>query len=176
MKWPVTTSARCPADQQHCVLGWDHCYSAKRVLHNSFTVFHITIQHHFVSGFSSGACNNVSCVRIMVLQAAPSATIQTTFKQDFCLHPSNITSSLTSPGEISWLAAATHRWRWGWLPGCPRAWWRWTCSAPWTGCSSGPCTHSTLELQTKVSEDYAKISQSRRRPLLGPSPGWKRLK
>ena len=28
-----------------------------------------------------------------------------------------------------------------------------------------------LELQTKVPEDYAKISQSQRRPLLGRSPG-----
>ena len=31
------------------------------------------------------------------------------------------------------------------------------------------------ELQTNLREDYAKISQSWRRPLLGPSPGWKCL-
>ena len=30
---------------------------------------------------------------------------------------------------------------------------------------------SRIELQTMVPEDYAKISQSQRRPLLGPSPG-----
>ena len=30
---------------------------------------------------------------------------------------------------------------------------------------------SRIELQTKVPEDYAKISQSQRRPLLGRSPG-----
>ena len=30
---------------------------------------------------------------------------------------------------------------------------------------------SRIELQTKVPEDYAKISQSQRRPLLGSSPG-----
>ena len=30
---------------------------------------------------------------------------------------------------------------------------------------------SRLELQTKVKQRFAKISQSRRRPLLGPSPG-----
>ena len=32
-----------------------------------------------------------------------------------------------------------------------------------------------LELETKVKRRFTKISQSRRRPLLGPSPGWKRL-
>ena len=29
----------------------------------------------------------------------------------------------------------------------------------------------SIELQTKVKRRYAKISQSQRRPLLGPSPG-----
>ena len=32
-----------------------------------------------------------------------------------------------------------------------------------------------LELQRKVIQRFPNISQSRRRPLLGPSPGWKRL-
>ena len=32
-----------------------------------------------------------------------------------------------------------------------------------------------LELQTKVKRRFAKISQSQRRPILRPSPGWKRL-
>ena len=32
-----------------------------------------------------------------------------------------------------------------------------------------------IELQTKAPEDYVKISQSWRRPLLGSSPGWKHL-
>ena len=32
-----------------------------------------------------------------------------------------------------------------------------------------------LELETKVKRRFAKIVQSRRRPLLGPSPSWKRL-
>ena len=32
-----------------------------------------------------------------------------------------------------------------------------------------------LVLETKVIRMFPKISQSRRRPLLGPSPGWKRL-
>ena len=31
-----------------------------------------------------------------------------------------------------------------------------------------------LELETKVIQRFPNISQSRRRPLLGPSPGWKR--
>ena len=32
-----------------------------------------------------------------------------------------------------------------------------------------------LELKTKAIRRFGKISQSRRRPLLGPSPGWKHL-
>ena len=32
-----------------------------------------------------------------------------------------------------------------------------------------------LQLETKVIRMFPKISQSRRRPLLGPSPGWKRF-
>ena len=35
---------------------------------------------------------------------------------------------------------------------------------------TAPCC-STLELETKVKQRFAKISQSRRKPLLGPSPG-----
>ena len=32
-----------------------------------------------------------------------------------------------------------------------------------------------LELETKVKRRFAKFSQSRRRPILGPFPGWRRL-
>ena len=35
--------------------------------------------------------------------------------------------------------------------------------------------HNQVELQTNLLEDYAKFSQPQRRPLLGPSPGRKRL-
>ena len=35
--------------------------------------------------------------------------------------------------------------------------------------------HYPLELQTKAIQRFTKISQSRRRSLPGPSPGWKRL-
>ena len=38
-----------------------------------------------------------------------------------------------------------------------------------------PTTHQLLELETKVKRRFAKFSQSQRRPLLGPSPGWKHL-
>ena len=44
--------------------------------------------------------------------------------------------------------------------------WRLQCC----GCIIGPV--SSVELETKVAEDYAKMSQSQRSPLLGPSPGW----
>ena len=37
-------------------------------------------------------------------------------------------------------------------------------------------TRSPLELKTKAIRRFPKISQSRRRSLLGPFPGWKRLK
>ena len=53
----------------------------------------------------------------------------------------------------------------------------WTCPSP---ASSRPSSSSRrpscwwgLELQTKVIWRFPKISQSRRRPLLGRSPGWK---
>ena len=42
----------------------------------------------------------------------------------------------------------------------------------WPAAVLGGCI---LELETKVIRRYAKISQSRRRPLLWPSPGWKGL-
>ena len=43
----------------------------------------------------------------------------------------------------------------------------WYCGIGAGICGSG----YIVELQTKVPEDYAKIAQSRTRPLLGPSPG-----
>ena len=43
------------------------------------------------------------------------------------------------------------------------------------GSSSAEVAMILLELETKVKRRFAKIVQSRRRPLLGPSPSWKRL-
>ena len=45
----------------------------------------------------------------------------------------------------------------------------------WWSPQSCCCTQSLLELQTKIPNDYTKISQSWRRLLLGPSLGWKHL-
>ena len=49
------------------------------------------------------------------------------------------------------------------------------CPPCWRPATSSRSRAAILELQTKVIRRFAKISQSRRRPLLGPSPGWKRL-
>ena len=53
-----------------------------------------------------------------------------------------------------------------------------TCHAwiksPWSPCHAGEClARNTGQYQLQLltnNEDYSKISQSRRRPLLGPSP------
>ena len=51
-------------------------------------------------------------------------------------------------------------------PGAVGGWGQGSCLINW---------RAQLELQTKVIRRFPKILQSRRRPLLGPSPGWKRL-
>ena len=70
---------------------------------------------------------------------------------------SDVWRDLDSSYSHSWLlhilSSRSHHWR--------RQEWRW---------------QFVIELQTKVIRRFAKISQSRRRPLLGPSPGRKRLR
>ena len=64
-----------------------------------------------------------------------------------------------------------------WSNFCPisRCWRQVTSLIPHQNPTSLLATHSLSELQTKVIRRFPKISQSRRRPLLGPSPCWKRL-
>ena len=56
-----------------------------------------------------------------------------------------------------------------------------TCQTVWQQNNEHICSSITLlsiypvQLQTKVIRRYAKILQSQRKPILGPSPGWKRL-
>ena len=96
---------------------------------------------------------------------------------------------------MSWSPAPAVMARCGLGPGCgwaPRLspWRRRSCQLPCVStlptspdprsdsslhqCQAGAWTLGT-RAQTEVPEVYANMSQSRRRPLLGPSPGWKWL-
>ena len=48
----------------------------------------------------------------------------------------------------------------------------WRCSQPSVQHFHFRSSATPLELETKVKRRLTKISKSRRRPLLGPSPGW----
>ena len=84
-------------------------------------------------------------------------------------------TSLLSPGTASWPSL----WRsgsWG-SPRCstPGTWRR---ASSWTAAASSPTSASSTTPSTGTSAAnrlIGEVVQSRRRPLLGPSPSWKRL-
>ena len=109
--------------------------------------------------FSACLYASIAAKLIVIKTKAPQEEYDLYMKSVLLSYPACASQAETGSGPSAWC-----------YPHC----WGSGCCKPRPGTRDISNT-LTIQLQTKVIRMFPKISQSRRRPLLGPSPGWKRF-